>query len=103
MCEWDANGKPTRAISCADGKAYKVYEVVNGLITVLDRQYPLAVADGYWIIRKLTVRECARLQTVPEWYEFPVSDSQAYKLLGNGWTCDVITHLIRGALAKEEK
>lgn len=101
-CEWDNSGKPTKARSCADGKIYRVYEVANGLITVLDRQYPLAVADGYWIIRKLTVRECARLQTVPEWYEFPVSDSQAYKLLGNGWTCDVITHLIRSAHAKEQ-
>ena len=36
-----------------------------------------------------------RLQTVPEWYEFPVSNSQAYKMLGNGWTCEVIAHLIR--------
>lgn len=39
-----------------------------------------------------------RLQTVPEWYQFPVSDTQAYKMLGNGWTVDVITHLIQSAL-----
>ena len=51
--------------------------------------------DGYYIIRKLTVRECMRLQTVPEWYEFPVSDSQAYKMLGNGWTCEVIAHIMK--------
>lgn len=50
--------------------------------------------DGFYIIRKLTVRECMRLQTVPEWYEFPVSDSQAYKMLGNGWTVTVISWLI---------
>lgn len=56
--------------------------------------------DGYYIIRKLTVNECKRLQTVPEWYEFPVSDSQAYKMLGNGWTCEVIAHLIRSAIAE---
>ena len=36
-----------------------------------------------------------RLQTVPEWYEFPVSDSQAYKMLGNGWTCEVISHILK--------
>lgn len=36
-----------------------------------------------------------RLQTVPEWYEFPVSDRQAYKMLGNGWTCEVITHILK--------
>ena len=37
--------------------------------------------DGYYIIRKLTVRECMRLQTVPEGFVFPVSDTQAYKML----------------------
>lgn len=36
-----------------------------------------------------------RLQTVPETFEFPVSDSQAYKMLGNGWTVDVIAHIMR--------
>ena len=35
-----------------------------------------------------------RLQTVPEEYVFPVSDSQAYKMLGNGWTVDVIAHIM---------
>lgn len=44
--------------------------------------------------RKLTPREYAMLQTVPEWYVFPVSDSQAYKMLGNGWTVDVIAHIM---------
>lgn len=86
---------PTKAISRADGKTYQVYEVENGLITIKNKQYPIKLADGYYIIRKLTVSECKRLQTVPEWYEFPVSDSQAYKMLGNGWTVDVIVHLIK--------
>ena len=40
------------------------------------------------------VMECKRLQTVPEWYVFPVSDTQAYKMLGNGWTVDVIAHIL---------
>jgi DNA (cytosine-5)-methyltransferase 3A len=39
-----------------------------------------------------------RLQTVPERYEFPVSNSQSYKMLGNGWTVDVIAHILRGVL-----
>lgn len=81
-----------------DGKQYKVYEVKNGLITFKDKKYPIKLADGFYIIRKLTVTECMRLQTIPEWYEFPVSDTQAYKMLGNGWTVDVITHLIQSAL-----
>lgn len=91
---------PTKATSCADGKTYTVYKVKNGLITIKGKQYPIKLIDGYYTIRKLTVSECKRLQTVPEWYEFPVSDTQAYKMLGNGWTVDVITHLIEATLAE---
>ena len=73
-----------------------IYEVKDGLITVKGNKYPIKLVDGFYIIRKLTVRECMRLQTVPEWYEWPVSKSQAYKMLGNGWTVEVIAHLLRG-------
>lgn len=73
-----------------------IYEVKDGYITVKGKQYPIKLVDGFYIIRKLTVRECMRLQTVPEWYEWPVSKSQAYKMLGNGWTVEVIAHLLRG-------
>ena len=92
------NDKPIKATSCADGKTYTVYDVKDGLITIKGKQYPIKLIDGYYIIRKLTVSECKRLQTVPEWYEFPVSDTQAYKMLGNGWTVDVIAHLIEATL-----
>lgn len=79
--------------------AKPIYEVKDGMITIKDKQYPIKLVDGYYIIRKLTVTECMRLQTVPEWYDFSViSDSQAYKCLGNGWTCDVITHLINATM-----
>lgn len=97
-CEWDENGNPTKAISCADGKTYTVYEVKEGQITIKGKQYPIKLADGYYIIRKLTVRECARLQTMPDDYCKAVSDSQAYKALGNGWTAEVIIHLLNHAL-----
>ena len=85
---------PLKAISAADGKTYTVYEVKDGNITIKGKTYPIKLVDGYYIIRKLTVSECKRLQTVPEWYEFPVSNTQAYKMLGNGWTVDVIKHII---------
>lgn len=72
-----------------------VYQVKDGKITVKGKEYPIKLIDGCYIIRKLTVRECMRLQTVPEWYDFSaISNSQAYKCLGNGWTCEVISHLI---------
>lgn len=89
---------PVKAVSGADGKTYTVYSVKDGVITVKGKQYPIKLIDGYYIIRKLTVSECKRLQTVPDWYEFPVSDTQAYKMLGNGWTVDVIAHLIEATM-----
>lgn len=85
---------PTKAISYTDGKTYTVYEVKDGLVTIKGNQYPIKLADGFYIIRKLTVLECKRLQTVSEYYEFPVSDTQAYKMLGNGWCVDVIVHIL---------
>lgn len=99
--EWDEDGKPTKSVSGADGKTYTVYEVKDGQITIKGKQYPIKLADGFYIIRKLTVSECKRLQTVPEWYEFPVSDTQAYKMLGNGWTVEVIVHLIKATQEAE--
>ena len=52
--------------------------------------------EGY--IRKLTPIECERLQTVPDNYSAIVSNSQRYKMLGNGWTVDVIAHIFGGLL-----
>ena len=46
--------------------------------------------------RKLTPLECERLQTVPDNYTNHVSNSQRYKMLGNGWTVDVIAHIMKG-------
>jgi len=53
----------------------------------------LADKSGY---RKLTPVECERLQTVPDNYTNHVSNTQRYKMLGNGWTVDVIAHIFEG-------
>lgn len=45
-------------------------------------------------IRRLTPTECSRLQTIPDWYKWECSDTQQYKMLGNGWTVDVIAHIM---------
>ena len=74
--------------------AKQIYEVRDGKISIGNTWYPIKLRDGFYIIRKLTVHECMRLQTVPEEYVFPVSNSQAYKMLGNGWTVDVIAHIM---------
>lgn len=47
-------------------------------------------------IRKLTPLEYERLQTLPDGYTEGVSNSQRYKMLGNGWTADVIAHILKG-------
>ena len=57
-------------------------------------QYNNFVDCGKWY-RKLTPIECERLQTLPDDYTAGVSNSQRYKMLGNGWTVDVIAHIFR--------
>ena len=44
-------------------------------------------------IRRLTPTECARLQTIPDWYRWECSETQQYRMLGNGWTVEVIKHI----------
>ena len=46
-------------------------------------------------IRRLNPKECARLQTIPDWYKWIVSETQQYKILGNGWTVKVIMHILK--------
>lgn len=82
------------SIIASDGTQKPVYEVSEGQIIIKGEHYPIKLPDGYYIIRKLTVKECMILQTVPDTYVFPVSNSQAYKMLGNGWTVDVIAHIL---------
>ena len=88
---FDAEGQMVAEI---EGRRRVIYEVQGGRITIKGQQYPVKLADGFYIIRKLTILECKRLQTVPDSYIFPVSNTQAYKQLGNGWTVDVIAHIL---------
>jgi site-specific DNA-cytosine methylase len=55
----------------------------------------IGTADDEKRWRKLTPLECERLQTVPDGYTVGVSNSQRYKMLGNGWTVDVISHIFK--------
>ena len=54
------------------------------------------VATSEATYRKLTPLECERLQTVPGGYTEGVSNTQRYKMIGNGWTVDVIAHIFKG-------
>ena len=57
-----------------------------------DRHEWDSVDELHW--RKLTPLECERLQTVPDNYTASVSNTQRYKMLGNGWTVNVIAHIL---------
>ena len=61
---------------------------------ILELQREPDVDDLHW--RKLTPLECERLQTVPDNYTNHVSNTQRYKMLGNGWTIEVIAHILKG-------
>jgi len=68
------------------------------ILTAQDKHGVLV--EGY--IRKLTPIECERLQTLPDNYTDGISNSQRYKCLGNGWTVEVISHILKEMeLAKE--
>jgi len=57
------------------------------------REGQIVETDGR--LRRLTPTECEILQTVPFGYTEGVSDTQRYKMLGNGWTVDVIAHIFK--------
>ena len=63
-------------------------------ITTVQKDNVLTKDEVYW--RKLTPIECERLQTVPDNYTNHVSNTQRYKMLGNGWTIEVIAHILKG-------
>lgn len=64
--------------------------------------YKIDLPDGDYIIRKLTPIECERLQTLPDNYTAGVSNSSRYKAIGNGWTCEVIAHILKGMVEDDK-
>ena len=99
----DADGKPR--IVCAayrgryneDGSISQRLELrkddKTNTITTVQKDTVLTKDQAYW--RKLAPIECERLQTVPDNYTNHVSNTQRYKMLGNGWTIDVIAHIFK--------
>ncbi len=93
-------GKDTSA-RCTKSKMYKSHSHKKANCLTAARSFFETILDTDYRIRKLTPRECFRLQTVPEHYidkilECGVSNSQLYKIAGNGWTDEVIAHIFRG-------
>lgn len=83
---------PDRTEKRQNGKRFRPPHSKFYTLTAMDRHGVLT--NNF--IRKLTPLECERLQTVPDRYTEGVSDNQRYRMLGNGWTVDVIAHIFKG-------
>lgn len=80
----------------------RVYDV-NASSPAMTCTHPTKVFERRCRIRRLTPTECARLQSIPDWYEWkgkfpdgkvkPTSDTQIYRMCGNGWNVEVIKHI----------
>jgi DNA (cytosine-5)-methyltransferase 3A len=89
--QWDASGK---GYNSQDQRAYYL-DGKHGALPTSSTMSKTGVWFGDNVFRKLTPIECERLQTVPDNYTEGVSNTQRYKMLGNGWTVDVIAHIFR--------
>lgn len=73
-------------------RVYSIDGISPALCSAHARQtHTILTADE--ILRCFTPTECARLQTIPDWYEWKCSKTQIYQMLGNGWTVEVIKHI----------
>jgi DNA-cytosine methyltransferase len=92
------------------GQANRVFSVQHKSVTLCANGggggaktglYKIDLPDGEYLIRKLTPLECERLQTLPDNYTQGISNTQRYKAIGNGWTVDVIAHILKYIKIKE--
>lgn len=81
----------------------QIYEVKDGQVELKGRKFPIKLADGFYIVRELTCLEAERCQTLPDNYTAGVSPTQRKKGIGNGWTAEVIIHILQGALKEVPK
>ena len=82
---YNEDGKIEQNIECSWSEKANTITSVQKDSMILDQDYR---------IRRLTPIECERLQTVPDNYTAWVSNSQRYKMLGNWWTVDIISHIL---------
>lgn len=105
---YDANGQCPALLAEISGRSHAIPSVRQKRnlkdqdgksSSLLASSYKGSQANGMTLvetssIRRLTPIECSRLQTVPDWYKWDCSDTQIYRLLGNGWTIKVIRHIL---------
>ena len=79
-------------------KPGQIFEVKNGEYEIKGQKRKIKLADGFYIIREPSIKEAERLQTLPEGYTKALNPGQARKAIGNGWTAEVIIHLLKEGL-----
>ena len=105
VCVNDSN-KPVRLghIGKSNGQANRIYSIKGKSVCLQSQSggggaktglYKIDLPDGDYLIRKLTPIEAERLQTLPDNYTEGISNTQRYKCIGNGWTVDVIAHILK--------
>lgn len=91
------------------GQGQRIYSVVGKSVTLSANGggqgaktglYKIDLPNGDYVIRKLTPIEAERLQTLPDNYTAGISNTQRYKCIGNGWTVDVIAHILSSLTEK---
>lgn len=96
---FEKSNKPIRLGALSKSMGSRVYHEFGKSVCISAQGGGWGAKTGLYhddyCIRKLTVLECKRLQTVPDNYKMNVSNAQAYKMLGNGWTIDVICHILK--------
>jgi site-specific DNA-cytosine methylase len=85
----DNNGKQT-------WQRGRVYDTAGNCPTICASLFDLNITEDHKTYRKLTINECEKLQGVPRDYTEGVPKNERGKMLGNGWTVDVIAHILSG-------
>ena len=87
------------------GQGQRIYSVYGKSVTLSANGggqgaktglYKIDLPDGDYVIRKLSPIEAERCQTLPDNYTEGISNTQRYKCIGNGWTVDIIVHILKG-------
>ena len=80
------------------GQAVRVYDLKGKTVAIQSQAGGGGARTGLYMVdgavKALSKSGVAKCQTIPAEYEFPVSDNKAISLMGNGWTVDVIAHIL---------
>ena len=102
------SGKPLTEVTSKRPRTLRNFRSLDQkAFCMLATMYKLSQSNGMTVIddnglRCVSPLECERLQTVPDRYTEGVSTTQRYKMLGNGWTVDVISHIFKGITEKQK-